>query len=275
MTPVPVSNASDVTLGVGGMHTMLLSFLPDVFECVAPMDHYPGHLMSKHSLAASVLHNGKRIVLDEHDLGPGLQHLPTNDVWRMLKSNRKVSFAASKVVACGKPVALVNLNRPLMACGDPVSVPCGFNVSNSSHSLFIGASAEDDLRGMLTNMFSMVVDVVAYVMGAFGPVSSPFGASDLAKDAAGFDPKKLVGGALSSVVVSTIMSYRSGWKEPLAVKLETGGSVTSGQTEISYDLNTKKTSVKSRGNVLGARQDYDSGAQEGKKHTTTLWGEPL
>ena len=275
MTPVPVSNASDVTLGVGGMHTMLLSFLPDVFECPAPMDHFGGAAMSKHSLSPTVLHNGKKIVLDEHDLGPGLSHLPTNDVWRMVKSSRKVSFAASTVVACGKSVALVSLNRPLMACGDPVTTPCGFNVTNSSHSLFIGASIEDDVRGFLTNMASMVVDVISYAMTAVAGPAAPMANDDLIKDLLGYDPKKIVGGAISSAVVSGIMSYRSGWKEPITVKIETGGSLTAGHVEVSYDPNTKKTTTKSRGNVLGARQDYDSAAQEGKKQTTTLWGEPL
>jgi len=249
MAKVPVSIAGDISSGWNN-HVMDTQFLPlyDYFDGAATMDWVGGKYMSKHSLAPSVLHKGQEIVLDTHDLGPMLPHAPSNYPLHLLKASRKNIYSASTVVAVKKPIACVDAEHPLMLCGD-VAMPKGFNHTNAQHSVFVGTTALDESKGRAEILKTAIVDSLMLLMG---PAKEPI---DVAKDALGADPIKAAVGAWVGLQTSIAVSRKSGWKEPISLKMESGGGFASRNTEISYDPKTQQWSGKDSKNTLGMKEE--------------------
>ena len=235
MPTVPVSAQADITNG-SGFHCLLAMFVPDVWESAAPMNHTPGSWAGRHSFTFSVLFNGQCIVLEGHDQGPLLFHLPINDYWRCLKSNRKPNYSTSLVKANKKSLACIDDKHSIMTCGDPVSLPTGMNCTNAAHNLFIGMSFLDELKGEVAIACSMITDVFMFIIEPAGvmkdTVVSP---AKLVMDLFGVDYKKMGAGAGANLVGSIVVSAATGWKEPITlIKLEAGNGYLAVQHAVSY-----------------------------------------
>jgi hypothetical protein len=267
---VPVSVAGDLTYGFG-MH---LDFPPDVVEEVAVMAWAPGAAMGKHSMASTVLHKGQPIVTDGHDLGPGLTHSVLNHFMHALKSNRKTVYAASTVVAKGKPVACVDTSQDLkmIVCGDPIALPNGRNLSNVMHTVFVGMTELDEFKGDVAIACSCATDYLNFVVAcaSMGASELPKSFSEVfgnaTKDALGLDPVKAAIGAGVNLVGSVAISYKSGWKEPITFKAEIGGGLVSGSTEASWSPETEAVTEKTVINAFGLKVEQQI---SGAKHTVS------
>lgn len=258
-TPVPVSAENDLTNGATSHVLLMMVAYPDLWECAAPMNHGPGGWAGRHSLTSNVKFNEQRIVLDGHDQGPLLRHLPFDDPYRSLKSNRKTVYAASRVRANGTPMACTTTTKlNMIACGDPVSLPLVNNVSNQEYTLYIGLAADDETKGDIAIVVSVATDLIAFaVTCAGGPVA--VAAREIAKDFFGVDHRKLAIGAGLGFAASIITSAASDWKEPITVKLEQGNGFVSIAHEISYNPSTGSWDHKGSSNVIGQGKNQYGG----------------
>ena len=257
-----VSIATDLTSGSSN-HTM--SPYPDFWETTAPMDWTPGGVMGKHAIAPTVKAHGQGLVLDGHDLGPLLNHAPANFPLHAMKSSRKTIYAASTVVVTGKPAACADVSKRsyMMLCGDPVCTPLGENDTNQIHSVFIGMTDLDRLKGQVNIGVAMGTDAVTCIFKA-ATASDDLGIGkalvETAKDIVGYDPEKALIGAAVNLVGSVAISYASGWKEPIVLKAEVGGGYGGVSSEFSYQPETgtltRKESVSIAGIKVEAETDY-------------------
>jgi hypothetical protein len=253
-TPVPVSAENDLTNGATSHVLLMMVAHPDLWECAAPMNHGPGSWAGRHSLTSNVKFNEQRIVLDGHDQGPLLRHLPFDDPYRSLKSNRKTVYAASRVRANGTPMACTTTTKlNMIACGDPVSLPLVNNVSNQEYTLYIGLAADDELKGDIAIAVSIITDVIAFAVACATANPSPVAidADGLVGDFFGVDPVKTVVGANLGLAASIITSGASGWKDPIVYKVETGNGFRAMTHEVSYDPSTGEWAHKGTQNTVG------------------------
>lgn len=257
-----VSIATDLTSGSSN-HTM--SPFPDFWETTAPMNWMPGSVMGKHAIAASVKAHGQGLVLDGHDLGPLLNHAPANFPLHSAKSSRKTNYAASTVVVRGKPAACADVSKRsyMMLCGDPVCTPLGENDTNQTHSVFIGMTDLDRLKGQVNIGVAVATDAITCIFKAAtatGEMEIGDLLGDTVRDVVGYDPTKAVIGVAVGLVGSVAISYASGWKEPIVVKGEVGGGYGGVSSEFSYQPTTgtltRKESVSVAGIKLEAETDY-------------------
>jgi hypothetical protein len=281
-TPVPVSAENDCTQGSTHHSLLLLAGFPDIWDCAAPMNYLPGSWASRHCLTTNVKFNEQRIVLDGHDQGPLLFHLPIADSYRSLKSNRKNIYSASQVKANGTPLACVNDEKfRMMACGDPVCSPFAFNCNNSAYNLLIGLSSDDEFRGDVAKFAAIIVDTVSFVITCATGNVAPEAASDVLGDFFGADPVKLVVGAKVGLAASIITSAASGWKEPIVYKMETGNGFRAISHELSYNPSSGEWAHKGTQNTVGlGKNEYGGSIYKPAKATTSSadappWGDKL
>lgn len=285
-TPVPVSAENDISNGAGCHVLLMMIGNPDLWECGAPMNHDPGSWAGRHSLTSNVRFNNQRIVLDGHDQGPLLNHLPMSDPYRSLKSNRKTVYAASRVRANGTPLACTTTKKfNMIGCGDPVSLPLVNNVSNEGHNLYIGLAADDELKGDLAIATSIITDIISFAIacatgGPAGPLADD--AKGVLGDFFGVDPVKMGVGAGLGLAASIITSGASGWKEPITLKLEQGNGYVSIAHEISYNPDTGSWDQKGSSNVVGGGKNeyggnlYTPSPAPAEDTTPNMkWGEKL
>ena len=171
--------------------------LPDGMEMDVAMDWFGGAKTSLHAFARTnggVFHKGQWLVQEGHDCGPLIPHLPHMNPLNVLKSSRKAIFSASTVKVSGKPAAACHGWFVMMVCGYPFSLPMGKNNTNASHSVLVG----------LTDPYAMP------------------DASDVAIDAV-FDLHN-----------SIAVSWQSGWKEPIAIKIGASNQYRSINGEIAF-----------------------------------------
>lgn len=212
-TPVPVSIAGDETWGPS-FHAW---YPPDVFDMSASMDWPVGAALNQHALAGTVLHRGQALVLEGHDLGLLLPHVG-EDLLARPSSSRKPIWSASKVRACGKPVACLGGPKLLtmMLCGAPIKFAAGVNDSNHHYNVFVGMSDLDYFKGWIAVGAEFVKDTIAFVTGG----------DDLDDAIGGIFGEKDMKGALVDAAVdlgaSVIVSHHSGWEEPIGAKLQVG-----------------------------------------------------
>ena len=281
-TPVPISAEHDITNGATSHVLLMMVGHPDLWECSAPMNHNPGSWAGRHSLTSNVTHNKQRIVLDGHDQGPMLLHLPIGDFYRSLKSNRKTVYFASQVKANGTPIAATKTTGfNMIACGDPVSLPFVNNMTNEERILYVGLSADDELRGDVAITVSIATDVIAFAVAcAMGnPIATD--AEGLLGDFFGVDPVKAVVGGHLGFGASIILSAASGWKEPITYKLESGNGFRAMTHEISYDPNTGEWAHKGTQSTVGVGKTeyggpiYTPPKKPEPKASSAPWGEKL
>lgn len=257
MSCCPVSIATDLTWGPT-IHARIPP-IPDLWDASAPMNWEPGASMAKHSMATSkpVRHKGEVIVLDEHDLGPDLPHLPgSHRAFHWLGSNRKVVYTAGTVKMNGKATACVDVYHQMMVCGDPISLPSGFNGSNEPHTVMLGMTDLDELKGDVSWMSSVAVDAFLFVTSAKAPDSAADQLTGEGLGMLGFDKKKAAATALASLVTSVIVSEQSGWKEPIGIKTEVGNARFSAKVEAQVDPQSGDVSGKYERNVWGDKRDF-------------------
>ena len=282
-TPVPVSAENDMTNGATSHVLLMLVGTPDLWECAAPMNHKPGSWAGRHSLTTNVKFNNQRVVLDGHDQGPLLQHLPINDPYRTLKSNRKTVYAASRVRANRTPLACTTATRfNMMACGDPISMPLVNNISNADYNLYIGLAADDEVRGDAAIVMSIATDAIAFAIACAGGGPVAVLANDVLNDFFGVDPLKMAVGGGLGLATSIIVSGASGWKEPITLKLEQGNGFVSISHEISYNPSTGSWDHKGTSNAVGSgKNEYGGNLHKplppppGNPTPNMKWGEKL
>ena len=280
MPTTPVSAENDVTAGPG-VHLLMLCYCPDIYECAAPMNWTPGSWAERHSLTFNVLFNKQRIVLDSHDHGPLLTHMPFVDPWRTLKSSRKTIFSAAKVKAHDIPLACVDESHPLMTCGDPISLPSAFNFTNPSHNLFIGMSELDELKGRVAIVCSIVTDIIMFC--AFPPADDKSPVDQLSVEGFfGVNPKKAVVSGVANFIGSLVVSSATGWQEPVKVfSLKQGNGFAGVQSEVTYDPSTGAWQQKTShydfvtGKIEHKSTVYEPGDAEKSSEAARSWGEKL
>ncbi len=281
-----VSIATDLTSGIG-LHVMY-QVQVDYTELAAPMDWGPGAGARRHSLAKGVRHKGAGLVLDGHDLGPMLPHGPCDFILHSLKSSRKTIYSASTVIAEKKPVACADLMKDtfMMVCGDPIAFPTGINDCNVVHTVMVGMSELDYLKGHVAALASVATDVVATALSFADPSATVAAVVEgVAPDVFGLDWKKATVGYAANLAGSVVVSAATGWREPIACKLEVGSSYGGVTAEWTYSPGTGeggyKASVSTPAIKLEGETDYTSkvsvkatpwGSQEPTEKT---WGIPL
>ncbi len=287
MTPCPVSIASDTTNATTS-HTLPL---PDM-DVPAQLDRAPGKWCGTHSFSKDVFHKGHPIALEGHDVGPLITHLLLTPLVE-LKSSRKMAFTASTVVLNKKPGACTKPLTPMLACGD-ISLPAGSNISNGTHSVFLGMSDFDIGLGWYDIGVAVIVDTVSLVLGAkeMGEnltkrTPEEPGTEELLSDGFGLDGTKALLGAPFSLGRSVLVSWHNDWKTPIGTKIGVGGGAASGSREWSYDPVKKTFTVKDT--LIGPGGSFEDSAEYGSgkvKSTTTAktplaggqektWGPPL
>jgi hypothetical protein len=230
------------------------------------------------------------MALEGHDVGPLIPHLLLTPLVE-LKSSRKMAFTASTVVLNKKPGACTKPLTPMLACGD-ISLPAGSNISNGTHSVFLGMSDFDIGLGWYDIGTAAVVDALCLLHGARqlgekAPSFDEFGPTDIRDDAFGIDPFKMALGAPVSFGRSVLVSWHNDWTTPVGVKFGMGGGGASASKEVYFDPKTKALVVKDSQNVPGLTgEDWYAVGPEGikrggkSKRTTgdkseANWGTPL
>jgi len=123
-------------------------------EAPVPMDWCGGKVGGRHSFATSVTHRGAPLAQNTHDCGVLIPHvtlLPMPDPLTPLKilgSSRKVAFAAQRIRANKRPVALTSKLPlvPMLACGT-LPLPVGINLTNDLASVDLGFTTSDLVAG--------------------------------------------------------------------------------------------------------------------------------
>jgi hypothetical protein len=138
-----------------------------------------------------------------------------------ITSSRKVMFSASTVMANRKPVGCASTkpNVPMMLCGFPMKSPSGMNSTNSMHSVFVGMSDFDVIRGLILIGAEVVKDAIGVFTGDYKNPDS------LLEGALGY--KNFEGAMIDCGVdflASVAISGASGWERPIEAKIAVGGA---------------------------------------------------
>ena len=233
-TPVPVSIAGDVTWGPC-VHTIPL---PDGMEMDVAMDWFGGAKTSLHAFARTnggVFHKGQWLVQEGHDCGPLIPHLPHMNPLNVLKSSRKAIFSASTVKVSGKPAAACHGWFVMMVCGYPFSLPMGKNNTNASHSVFVGLTDLDILKGQLEIGKQLAKDFISLAKTVvLGPSDTLKDILDDADPYAMPDASDVAIDAVFDLHNSIAVSWQSGWKEPIAIKIGASNQYRSINGEIAF-----------------------------------------
>jgi len=260
------------------------------------MNWPPGAAVKKHVFSSGkpVLHKRKAIALSGHDLGPQLPHVPIGPgvltaMMTLPSSSRKVLYTASTVQMCGSATGAVSLGHfnPMLVCGEITGL--GDNVSNDAHSVFVGLTELDRLAGAVEGILTIAVDTAMFIASVEGSVTKPESPVPSALDVLHIDVKKSLISAGIALAKSAIISEESGWKTPITVPFEVGGSYASGNVQAEYNPATKTwtadAGVKAKGRTAkvsagsdqdpSATVDDDFGDAAKELGHQALWGEPL
>lgn len=149
-------------------------------EMLAPMKSLLGTALGKNKLTSTVTFNELTFALDGHDCGPGITDITPGCPINLfapamyLTASRKVTFAAAKVQADKLPIALTSTTWTLMSCGEPLSLPFAWSLSNFPHSCVVGPELSDLVAGATSIVSSIFVDKVsAAFANRFFPAPAP------------------------------------------------------------------------------------------------------
>jgi hypothetical protein len=173
MVPCPVNVAWDVTAGTGP-HNLWIPTPPTnpyvvpspvpAIEMIATQMWTAGYFTGKNQLTTDIVHR-MPIVLDGHDLGPLIPDvtIPFTNYWYAIMwpfSSRKTMFAASTVKMNGKPTAVADGVLPffMISCGEPISCPLTWPLSNRINTVIVGVSLGDIILGIVNIGVSMAID---------------------------------------------------------------------------------------------------------------------
>jgi hypothetical protein len=250
-TPVHVNIGTDITEG-RSTHMAWPPVPPGVWvssEVPAKQQWAPG--ASKHKLTASVFHRKQPIALQGHDLGMGIPDeappiLGTSNgylVIIMAKSSRKIMFGASAVKAEGTAIggATIPMDLPMLTCGDPLPLPTVFPQTNTSNTVLVGFSDQDLADGWTDIGDAVLIELVCFALDLLG--LKQFGPGDAIGGVGGVDRNKTLLGAAVGLARSIERSRRSGWKEPISVKVESGGGVNSAGGEVKWTPATGEVEI--------------------------------
>lgn len=172
---VPVNTSIDLTMGTA-FHKAAPPFPPIPvpnfsLELPAFQKWPPGFLTNKNKLTTTVKHKTWSVVLKYHDCGPALLHLTLPIVPNvlypliLLSSKRKISFVASTVKMNGKPVACAGITSglPMMTCGEPLSLPSSYPLTNSFNTATVGMTSMDVVAGVAQIISLIVIDGVFHL----------------------------------------------------------------------------------------------------------------
>jgi hypothetical protein len=195
----------------------------------------------KHKITGTVFHRKRGVLQVGHDCGPFIADLAppgpvgfiNSNLPRMMPaSSRKVMFGASTVRMEGAATGCSLPDRlPMLTCGEPVSLPTVHPISNTSNTVLVGMTHEDEVRGWEDMGDAMTVDAICFVVTvATSRLSELLSAPDWLDRLGwlGIDPVKSTGGLVVGLQRSIARSIASGGKEPIVVKLETGTAATGG-----------------------------------------------
>lgn len=249
MAKVHVNIASDRSKGTS-FHIALPSAPPGTWpsrEVPTPHDNALGK--AKHKIAATVLHKNLGIVLHGHDCGMGIPDEAPPYIGKgsgylpivILKSSRKVMFAASTVRAEGTPIGGATRPRPILpmlSCGEPIPWRQTYPFTNTKNTVLVGFSADDIRRGREDIKDAILIEAALFVYGLVTLDPMAFGLGDVVGGVFGYDPVKSIASGIAGGARSIERSAESGWREPIVVRLDTGGGAVSGADEVQYDPQT-------------------------------------
>lgn len=172
--PCHVNTAIDVTVGV-----LSHSFIPPPpappvkvpavpsIEMIATQMWTMGYLCGQNKFTTTVLHWGLPLVQEGHDQGmliPDVTIPPVN-LWYLVMwpfSSRKIMFFSSLVHynQKGAGCAAIFIPFPMMTCGEPISAPTAFPITNLLNTVIVSLSPGDILMGIGRIAFSMALDFV-------------------------------------------------------------------------------------------------------------------
>jgi hypothetical protein len=186
-SPVSISNDLTMTMGMiplitphealGVPPAVLPPFLPHL-EMPVTMMWPPGFALMQNKLTTTVIHKMLPIVLDGHDCGYMIIHVPippappnVKVVLHIAFSSRKIAFAASKVKANGTPIACTSIwfPIPMMVCANPITMPLGTAPFNLLNSVQVGMTWTDVLFGVISIAVTMAIDFFSW--DPAGPIS--------------------------------------------------------------------------------------------------------
>lgn len=272
MTPIHVNIASDEILGAS-VHIALPAAPVGTFpslEVTIPQGHPPG--VAKHKITGTVFHRKRGIVLHGHDCGMGIPDEAPPVVGQlsgylpiiMLKSSRKVMFAASTVKGEGTAIGGVTASDlPMLTCGEPVPFPAVFSQTSTANTVLVGFSQSDIDRGWEDIAAAVAIEAVCFVVSIVTMNPLMFGASDVVAGVLGVDPLKTGLGAAVGLGTSIKRSAESGWTEPISLKVETGGGAEGAGVEAKWTPATNEGEVTAEYNLgpgkgaAGAKRDKD------------------
>lgn len=168
--PVPVTRSNDLSAGYS---THLFLAIPPAppptiapaIEIPIPQGWPPGDSAGKVQKTSTVFVNGKYVMLEQHDCGPVIPQItipPANSLFptQLFKSKRAVCVTCFSVRMNGKTTACTGLwpPLPLLACGDPMSLPATFTFTNVCTNVHIGVSGTDLIGGLILTVASMAID---------------------------------------------------------------------------------------------------------------------
>ena len=108
------------------------------------------------------------MVQEGHDVGMLIPDvtIPFVNQWYAVMwpfSSRKVMFSASTVKMDGVPAGAASiLGFPMMTCGDPMSLPSSFPITNCLNTVIVGLTFKDIMMGWLKISLSLVIDAIFY-----------------------------------------------------------------------------------------------------------------
>jgi hypothetical protein len=172
---IQVNISTDFTLGLTA-HFGPIPPIPEVGIEGALQCWFPGMFTGQNQFTRTVKHGGRFIMLEGHDIGMLIPHITLPLVpnpW-LLKiiplSSRKASFASSIVKMNGKGVGAAGLlaGMPMLACGEPVSTPTAFPLTNTLNTVIVGLVPLDIQAGIAGLAVSLVVDAAFCLLGGNG-----------------------------------------------------------------------------------------------------------
>lgn len=147
-------------------------------EAAANMWWPPGALFNKAKFTKTVKHRNLTIMLEDHDLGPLLLHVPLIPIpdnvlsvaLHTIKSSRKTMFSAGEVQANGAPIGCVTLwpPTPMLTCGNPVPAPYAISPTNFTNTVRVGLSGWDLAAGWV----AIAVEAIRTIIRSASPGSN-------------------------------------------------------------------------------------------------------
>lgn len=126
-------------------------------------------------LSTQTLVNSVPICLAGHDIGPLIPDLtpgcplPANYAIMWPFSSRKIMFASSVTLVENQGVACAEtllIPFPMMTCGDPLSLPVIFHMTNCINTVKVGMTPMDIVMGVAAIALSVCIDLLFMGLGS-------------------------------------------------------------------------------------------------------------